>query len=145
MNCLIQIVSNVEFLKIAIPVAGAIIAWLMNERSKARAQQLQRKEERYKKLIRCVKGFYAQSNDRILRLQFIEQVGLCWLYAPDEVIQNVDTFFKTIHTQRVDPATDEEKEQALGKLMLAIRRDMLSRSLVTRTSLTPSDWQNFSA
>ena len=145
MNWFIQVVSNVEFLKVALPAAAAIFAWLANERSKARSEQLQRKEERYKELIRCAKGFYVQTTDRTLKSQFIDQVGLCWLYAPDDVIQKVDAFFSTIHAQRSAPASDAEKEQALGELMLAIRKDMLSRRLVTRTRLSHRDWKNFSA
>jgi len=134
-----------DFLKFAIPAAGAIIAWILNERRKVRWEQLQKKEERYKELLRCLKGFYVESQDRELKRQFIDQVSLCWLYAPDEVINNANTFFATIHKSRNPLATDDEKEEALGELILAIRKDMLSRHLVAKTSLSHSDWKNFHA
>lgn len=134
-----------EFLKFALPAAGAIIAWFWNERRKVRAEQLQRKEERYRELLRCLKGFYVNVQDVQLKREFIDQVGLCWLYAPDEVIHRANTFFASIHRRRDPPASDDEKERALGELVLAIRRDMLSRGLVTRTSLTDADWKNFHA
>lgn len=139
-----SIVSS-DFLKLALPATGAIVAWFWNERRKVRWEQLQRKEERYKELLRCLKGFYTNNQDPQLKREFIDQVGLCWLYAPDEVIQRANDFFASIHRQRQKPATDEEKERALGELILAIRRDMLSRTLVTSTTLKATDWKNFNA
>jgi hypothetical protein len=142
---LVETLLSSDFLKFAIPAAGAIIAWFFNERRKALWEQLQRKEERYKELLRCIKGFYVESQDRELKRQFIDQVSLCWLYAPDEVIFKANVFFATIHKSRNPLATDEEKEKALGELILAIRDDMLNRRLVTKTSLSHSDWKNFHA
>ncbi len=145
MNAFLDVLLSVDFLKIALPAAGAILVWHLNERSKIRSEQLQRKEERYKELLRCLKGFYVGSQDSALKSQFIDQVKLCWLYAPDEVVLRANAFFRSIHTERAAPASDEEKERALAEFILAIRQDMLSRRLVTRTSLTTSDWKSFHA
>lgn len=145
MNGFIDTIISSDFLKLALPAAGAIVAWFLNERRKVRWEQLQRKEERYKELLRCLKGFYVNTPDPQLKREFIDQVGLCWLYAPDDVIQKANAFFESIHRQRQPLATDEEKQRALGELVLAIRNDMLSRTLVTNTSLTAADWKNFNA
>jgi len=142
---LIETLLSSDFLKFVIPAAGAIIAWFFNEKRKVRWEQLQRKEERYQELLRCIKGFYVESQDREMKRQFIDQINLCWLYAPDAVISKANNFFATIHKSRNPLATDEEKEKALGELILAIREDMLNRHLVTKTSLSYSDWKNFHA
>ena len=145
MTSLTDVLLSVDFLKIALPAAGAITAWFLNERSKIRSEQLQRKEERYKELLRCLKGFYVGRQDSDLKSQFVEQVKLCWLYAPDDVVKKANAFFASIHAERQPPATDEEKERALAEFVLAIREDMLSRRLVSRTSLSPSDLKSFNA
>lgn len=145
MSALIDIIISADFLKIALPAAGAILAWFLNERSKVRTEQLQRKEERYKELLRCLKGFYVGRQDNDLKAQFIDQVKLCWLYAPDSVVRKANAFFAAILVERQQPATDEEKERALAEFILAIRKDMLSRRLVSKTSLTSSDWKSFHA
>jgi hypothetical protein len=145
MSPLIDIVLSVDFLKIALPAGGAIAAWFLNERNKVRSEQLQRKEERYKELLRCLKGFYAGSQDRDLKVQFIDQVKLCWLYAPDSVVKKANAFFSAIHVESQHPTTRADQERALAEFILAIREDMLSRRLVSKTSLTSSDWKSFHA
>jgi len=64
--------------------------------------------------LRCRKGFYVNIADVQLKREFIDQAGLCWLYAPDEIIQKANAFFASIHRMRATPATDEEKERAPG-------------------------------
>jgi hypothetical protein len=142
---LLETLLSSDFLKFAIPAAGAIIAWFVNERRKVRWEQYQRKEERYKELLHCLKGFYVHSQNTDMKAKFIDQVNLCWLYAPDEVIRRANTFLETIMTSRIPLAKNEEKEKALGEFILAIREDMLSRRLVTNTSLKHSDWKNVNA
>ena len=139
---LLEILLSSDFLKFAIPAAGAIIAWFVNERRKVRWEQYQRKEERYKELLNYLKGFYAHSRNTDMKAKFVDQVHLCWLYAPDEVIRCANAFLDTFMASRIPLATDEEKKNALGEFILAIRKDMLNRRLITTTSLTRSDWKD---
>jgi hypothetical protein len=142
---LLETLLSSDFFKFAIPAAGAIIAWLVNERRKVRWEQYQRKEERYKELLYCLKGFYVHSQNSEMKAKFIDQVNLCWLYAPDEVIRRANIFLGTIMTSRIPLAKNEEKEKVLGEFILAIRQDMLSRRLIASTSLLYSDWKNVNA
>jgi Pyruvate/2-oxoacid:ferredoxin oxidoreductase delta subunit len=96
-----------SFLSIFIPLVTAIIVWYANERSKRRWEQYVRKEENYKQLVRTLRGFYVTSLDSTLRNAFVEQVNLCWLYCPDEVIQKAYAFLSTVHTSEL--VSDEEK------------------------------------
>ena len=41
-----------------IAVGASVGAWIFNERSKLKWEQYKRKEENYKELLRCLKGFY---------------------------------------------------------------------------------------
>jgi hypothetical protein len=114
MTSLTDVLLSVDFLKIALPAAGAITAWFLNERSKIRSEQLQRKEERYKELLRCLKGFYVGRQDSDLKSQFVEQVKLCWLYAPDDVVKK-QMLFSRLFTRSDSRQRPMKKRSGLSR------------------------------
>lgn len=63
MQALIDILQSADFWKIAFPALAGIVAWFFNERSKLAWEQFKRKEEHYKELLRCLKGFYVSTQD----------------------------------------------------------------------------------
>ena len=95
---MIEILSSVDFWKFSAPLFGAILAWFLNEWRKRIWEQYQRKEESYKELIRCLKGFYVGvPNSQELKSEFLNKLNKCWLYCPDEVILNGYAFLDTVH------------------------------------------------
>jgi hypothetical protein len=51
-------------------------------------------------------------------------VNVCWLYGPDEVILKAYDFLDSVQTG--SQTNEEGKKAAVGALMLAVRRDLLS-------------------
>ncbi len=134
---------SVEFWKFAAPLLGAVVAWLTNEWRKRIADQYQRKEANYKELLRSLRGFYAgAANGDELKLEFLNQLNISWLYCPDEVILKGYAFLETVHARKAK--SDEEKQRAFGAFVAAIRKDLLSRKLVHRTKLSAEDLKHFS-
>ena len=144
MTAVVEILSSVDFWKFAIPLLGAVIAWFTNEWRKRVADQYQRKEANYKELVQSLRGFYvgAASADS-MKAEFLNQLNISWLYCPDEVIRKGYAFLDTVHAKKVH--TDEEKENAMGAFVAAIRADLLSRSLVRSTALTAQDFKHLHA
>jgi hypothetical protein len=141
MNDIVAILKSTDFWKFALPLFGAVLAWFVNEWRKRLWEQYQRKEANYKELLRCLKGFYVGVPDALqLRAEFLAQLNQCWLYFPDDVILKGYAFLDRVHTDRVYP--DQEKENALGEFITAIRRDLLSRKLVRSTMLTARDFKH---
>jgi hypothetical protein len=140
MQWLLEIVQSPDFWKIAFPALAAVVAWYWNERTKLVAEQFRRKEESYKELIRCLRGFYADSQDPKLKSDFLNQVNLCWLYASDDVIRKAYEFLGSVHTGA--KSSDEEKENFCRQLVHAIRSDILSRKPLTSSSLAPSEFRH---
>lgn len=139
-----------ETVNILIPVIGAVIVfvsglatWYLNERSKRIHEEYKRKEEKYSGLIRSLRGFYVDSFNKELRSEFLNQLNLCWMYCPDEVIHKAYNFLLMVHTDQRH--SDEEKEKAVGELMLAIRKDLTSRKPLGKTNLTPRDFRHLKA
>ncbi|MES2229626.1 MAG: hypothetical protein V4540_17935 [Pseudomonadota bacterium] len=138
-----DILSSSDFWKFALPLLGAVVAWFTNEWRKRVADQYQRKEANYKELVRSLRGFYVgAANADELKLEFLNQLNISWLYCPDEVIQKGYAFLETVHAR--EAKSDEEKQLAFGAFVAAIRKDLLSRSLVHRTQLSAADFKHFS-
>lgn len=143
----IEIVSSVDFWKFVVPLLGAVIAWLVNEWRKRIWEQYQRKEDQYKILIKCLQGFYVGNiNPEIshqLKAEFLQQLNVCWLYCPDDVIKKSYAFLDTVHSSQIQ--SDEVKEKAMNEFVLAVRKDLLSRRLVYKTKLIHEDFRHLKA
>ena len=144
MNAVIEILSSADVWKFALPLFGAIVAWFTNEWRKRVADQYQRKEANYKEMLRALRGFYVGiDNAQALKAEFLNQLNVSWLYCPDDVIRKGYAFLDTVPTR--EACTDEQKEIALGAFVSAIREDLLSRGLVSKTSLTAKDFKHLHA
>lgn len=135
-----EVFTSVDFWKFSAPLFGAVVAWLVNEWRKRIWEQYQRKEEGYKELLRCLRGFYVGSNSMELKSEFLNQLNRCWLYCPDDVITKGYAFLDTVHTS--SSSSDQVKEKAMGEFVAAIRSDLLSRKLVRKTSLTGENFKH---
>jgi len=135
-----NIISSIDFWKIVVPLLIAIIAWSFNERSKLRWEQYKRKEESYRKLLESARGFYASTANADLRRNFLDELNMCWLYAPDYVIKKGYIFLSTVH--KGSGKSDTEQELAFGNFIVAIRRDLLSGELVNKTNLRAEDFRH---
>lgn len=144
MDTIKQVVSSPDFWRFAVPLVGAVIAWYSNEWRKRMADQYQRKEANYKELLRSLSGFYdGTANGLHLRAEFLSQLTTAWLYCPDEVIQKGYAFLETVHSSQT--YTDDQKQKAMGEFVVAIRQDILTRKLISHSSLTEADFKHLSA
>ena len=136
-----EIIASVEFWKFAAPLFGAVVAWFVNEWRKRVWEQHKRKEESYRELLRCLKGFYiGATNANELKTEFLNQLNRCWLYCPDDIILKGYAFLETVHTD--NQSTAEAKEKAMGNFVSSIRKDLLSRKLVRSTNLSAKDFKH---
>lgn len=139
-----EILSSPDFWKFALPLFGAVIAWLTNEWRKRVADQYQQKEANYKELLCALRGFYVNAeNAQSLKAEFLNQLNISWLYCPDVVIKKGYAFLDTVHAQKQH--TDEQKEIAMGAFVAAIRHDLLSRKLNHKSSLSAADFRHLHA
>jgi len=139
-----------ETINILIPVIGTVfvliggfVTWYLNERSKRIYEEYKRKEEKYSELIRSLRGFYVDSFSKELRTEFLNQLNPCWMYCSDEVIRKAYNFLSMVHTDQ--KRSDEEREKAVGELILAIREDLISRKPLKKTILKPEDFKHLKA
>jgi len=133
---------NVDWSQIGVVVlmvAAGVFTWGLNEKSKRRFEDYVRREARYVELVRSIRGFHAQSEDRDTKERFLVELELCWLYGSDDVIRAAYAFLNTVKTGVT--STDEQKSLAAGELVSAIRQDLLDRKPLKTTTLKPADFE----
>jgi len=131
--------ASLDFLKFFVPLVGAVMAWILNERRKRVWEEYQRKKLRYQELLRTARGFYAQIDNQQMKNAFVEQLILCWLYCPDEVIRKGYAFLNALNAPNTP---DAEKHTAHANFVLALRKDLISRKITSETTLTAADYQH---
>jgi hypothetical protein len=136
---------SIDFLKVALPAAAAIITWVVNEWRRRAHEDYVRKEARYLELLKALRGFYVETQDSAMKQSFVDELTRCWLYCPDGVIRKAYAFLDTVRVGAKTTAV--KKEQAAGDLVAALRCDLLGRRLLLwrRTSLTGTDYQHIRA
>jgi len=129
------------------PVLTVVIGWLVNERSRRQAEherrfaeQYQRKEKSYRRLLENSKGFNeGQPEAPLLRQAFLDELQLCWLHASDEVISKAYAFLDSVHTAAGTSAA--ERERAFAEFVASLRQDALSQELVTKSRLGAQNYR----
>ena len=116
---------SLDDLKILIPVAVAVIGWILNEHSKRRWEEYQCKEDRYITLAKSLTGFYRSTELRTSRGEtdeFLRQLNLSWLYCPDVVMEKACKFLELVREGA--QASDEQMKDALGEFVLEVREPL---------------------
>lgn len=143
-------------------VLGAAVAWFVSQWQQRSRDEFLRREALYGELLRAMQGFYEAPTQQLqnstamiapisqatqLKNEFINQYRLAWLFAPDPVILAVNTFFDAMHAQRETPASGREKEEALGKVVTEVRRNLFRPKfwLWNRTNLNSDSFRHVRA
>ena len=127
----------------AILVAG--ISWSFNEYARRRTESYIRREKRYQRLVKLLRGFYEGGADARQREAFLVELNLCWLYCPDVVIRRSYVLMDSVSTGST--STSEQRHLAAGDMLDAIRRDLCGSTLLPfwkRTSLKGADFRHYS-
>ena len=131
---------SVDFLRLALPLTGAVVAWFVDEWRKRLLEQNTRKEACCRELIHAPRGFYAGAERAAeLRTEFLDQLNQRRLYCPDTVILKRYSFLTTVDSDKIQ--SDQVKERAMGNFVAAIREDLLFRKLVRKTALKGTEFR----
>ena len=128
-----------DFVKLTVPLFAAVVAWFWNERQNREQEQYAHKEENYKALLSALQGFYEGSQDTEKKRSFLEQLNQCWLYCPDEVIRKAYDFLEKVQKG------DADRDGACGDFVAAIRQDLISRKIVSCTTLDGKQFKHLQA
>ncbi len=120
-----------DFWALTVPAAIGAVAWLYQKTWERHERRLKQYEEIVDELPAFTVGGLNQ--DRIDKAIMIYR--RLWLLGPDEVVRAFEAFIKTVENGA--SSSDEEKELALGRFVIAMRRDAtFTAALIPRFSST---------
>ena len=93
----------------------------------------------YKALISSLQSFYDPCPKPDSTNEFLRQVDLCWLYAPDSVIRKAYAFIETNQNKN---KSEDQNNFAFNELAHELRQDMLRRKIVERSKLTAKGFKH---
>ena len=128
----------VPLLVALLSLLGTVGTLAYNARAARLHENYKRKEERYSNLVKSLSGFHVGGTKED-KTRFLNELDLCWLYCSDDVIRSAYAFLGKVHTGA--ESAEEDKTKALGAFMVAVRKDLLSRSSTVRTNLTAQDFK----
>jgi hypothetical protein len=102
----------------------SLLVWGFSEWAKRSNERFLQKEERYLKLIELIENLKENEKpgDPDLKIRFIHQINLCWLYCSDDVVRKTINLISKFNDDRVPK---EEKEKTVSELMISLRKDVL--------------------
>ena len=131
-----------KVLAVVLPlVIPPVLAWFFNERSKRASSERLAKEKKYEEFILNIDGFTVSGQDPEKKRKCIEMLRLCWLYSNDRVIKASNEFFDSVSTGLESPTSEKIKYNLFGKMMLEIRKDVISNKPLNGTFLEAEDFK----
>jgi hypothetical protein len=121
----------------------AVLGWLLGESGRRRESEYKSRAQRYERLLVLLRGFHETTFSPAQIQEFTDEMNLCWLYCPDEVIAAAYRFVASVETGA--GTTSGQRQMAAGEFIAAMRRDIFRRALLPawgRTKLEGTDWRS---
>jgi len=118
---------------------GAFLAYLFTARAKRDESMVRFKEEKYAKLLVKLQGFVGTTTSAKLKREFFEEQYQSWLYASDEVVTAMNDLVRLVVEGRGAAPDAETGRQAVGNVVLAMRRDLLKTTKLGYDSFRYTD------
>ncbi|MEQ9168889.1 MAG: hypothetical protein RLO12_21705 [Fulvivirga sp.] len=111
---------------------GSYLTYYWTLRSK-RIEAIQKfKEEKYSNLILHLQGFTGSNATTEKKLAFFEEQYKSWLYASDDVVLAMKDMIDYLLKTQFDPKYQEEQRDVIAEVIVAIRKDMLKKSKLSK-------------
>lgn len=134
-------------------IGGSVVAlvnFLLRKRERQYFEEIKYRRKSYTDLLNNVRGFLDDPNisdeeKRKMKQDFLKKYyNEIWLYASPTVIKRMNKFFQNITITRANP---DEKTEALGKTMLAIRKSLGNENanFIFFNRLGPEDYELYSS
>ena len=95
------------------------------------------KEEKYANLLILLQGFIGKTVSADTKRKFFEEQYKSWLYSSDQVVLAINQMVDLVIKSQLDKPNFEEHREAVGKIVLAMRKDMLGKR---KTHLSPKNF-----
>jgi hypothetical protein len=112
-------------------VFGGYITFYFASKSKKEEAIVKFREEKYSNLLILLKGFVGETANSETKLKFFEEQYKSWIYSSDEVVIAINNLVQLIIDQDGKTPNVEKGREAIGNIVLAMRKDLLKNTLLT--------------
>jgi len=136
------------YLIVLIGIVPTLLTASLNEINKLNFEKEKRKEETkferlkirneiYETLIKSIRAFYADIEDKTIKEEFFATLRRAWLYCPDDVIQKANKFCRSV--VKGSGFSSDERNEFAGEFFEAMRKDIVELKPLDETTLTFKD------
>lgn len=118
---------------------SAYITYFFTIRSKKSEAMLKFKEEKYSRLLVLLQGFVGKTASSALKKEFFEEQYKSWLYCSDEVVTATNQMIELVINHRGTYPDRDKGKQAVGNIVLAMRKDLLGSTNLKNTDFVYID------
>lgn len=137
-------ISILETLFIALfsALTGGYISFYFASKAKRDEAIIKFREEKYSNLLILLKGFVGDTANSETKRQFFDEQYRSWIYSSDEVVSTINNLVELVkENERKEPNIEEGRE-AIGNIVLAMRKDLLNKTNLTHKDFTYTDVRN---
>ncbi|AUS41335.1 hypothetical protein CYD94_03265 [Ralstonia solanacearum] len=109
-------------------IFGAFLGFWLTSRAKRDEAMIRFREEKYAKLLVKLQGFVGLTSSTELKKEFFEEQYQSWLYASDEVVQEINSLVRIVIEHQGKTPDPKVGQQAIGNIVVAMRRDLMTKS-----------------
>lgn len=117
-------------------ILGSYLTYFFTIKNRKFENALKFKEENYRELLVSLQGFVGSTANSNTKKKFFEEFYKFWLYCSDEVIEAVYEMLDLIMNKKTPQINSEVGRAAVGKIVLAIRKDLMGK-----TNKKPNDFR----
>lgn len=132
-----------DILLILLPIIAAILSSYMTYYFsillKRKEAITKFKEEKYINLILSLQGFIGKTASDELKKKFFEEQYKSWLYSSDDVVIAINNLIKMIIESAGKKPDPDRGREAIGKIILAMRKDLLGKTKLDHASFGYTD------
>ncbi len=109
-------------------LASSYLTYYFTIQSKRKGSILKFKEEKYSNFLILLQGFVGNTTSAETKRRFFEEQYKSWLYCSDDVVKAMNKMILLIVESRKQQPDSEKGREAVGEIVLAMRRDLLGKT-----------------
>lgn len=130
---------TIVLLPIVTAMLSAWLAYYFAVRARLSESSVRFKEEKYARLLLKLQGFVGVTKSGALKREFFEEEYQSWLYASDEVVTALNELVRLVKDSKGQAPDLDAGHRAVGNVVLAMRRDLLSKTRLDYRSFQYTD------
>ena len=131
-----------SFLALISAAIGGFVSYYFASKSKKLEAVIKFREEKYSNLLILLQGFVGSTTSNDTKKKFFEEQYKSWIYCSDEVVLAINNLVQLVIDSEGKDPNPQEGRRAVGNIVLAMRKDLLGKTILTHKDFRYTDVRN---